>query len=133
MHIIMNTLSASVSEKRPQNKTCVWCGEKRVTPELRYGKWTIPPKKKVCDSCFSLDSDEFETVRTKRKRVIKSDKDAENHLPLMMIDDAKRKTQVYTDLRSLRRDIKKKLDEGYRKSDLRIIDRKNYNLNDYFL
>lgn len=104
-----------------------------VTPELRDGKWRIPPKKKVCDTCFSLEYDEFETVRTKRKRVIKSDTNAEDHLPLMIIDDAKRKTRIYTDLRSLRGDIKENLDEGYSKSDIRVIDRQNYNHNDYFL
>ena len=132
MHILMNTLCTSVSDKRPPNARCKWCGEKKVTPELRYGKWTIPPKKKVCDSCLSLEYDEFKTVRTKRKRFIKSDKDARGHLPLMMIDDAKQKTQVYTDLSSLGRDLKK-FDEVYRKSNIRIIDRQNYNLNDYFL
>ena len=50
-----------------------------------------------------------------------------------MMENTREVTQVYTDLRSLRDDIKKKLKEGYRQSDIRIIDRQNYNLNDYFL
>ena len=64
--------------------------------------------------------------------MIKSDNEADALLPLMMIDDAEEKTQLYRDLKSLRKDLQK-FDEGYRKSNIRIIDRQFNNLNDYFL
>lgn len=95
-------------------------------------EWGFPPKKDICDSCLSLEYDEFKSVRTNKKRLIKSDKEADALLPLMMIDDAKKNTQLYRDLKSLREDLER-FDEGYRKSNIRIIDRQFNNLNDYFL
>jgi hypothetical protein len=64
--------------------------------------------------------------------LIKSDNEADALLPLMMIDDAKGKTQLYRNVNSIKRALKR-YDEGYRKSNIRIIDRQFYNVNDYFL
>jgi hypothetical protein len=132
MHIFLKTLPASMSEKRPPYKRCKWCGRKKVAPEKGLTGWISIYKKDICDTCLSLEYDEFENVRTKKKRLIKSDKEAEDLLPLMMIDDAKKKTKLYSDLRSLRKDLEK-FSEEYRKSRIRIIDRQYHNLNDSFL
>ena len=48
----------------------------------------VSQKKRVCDTCLSLEYDDFKSVRTNRKRLIKSDKEVV--LPLMMIDDDRR-------------------------------------------
>ena len=126
------TLPPPVSEKRPPNKICKWCGRKKVTAEMMHNGWGFPPRKDICDSCLSLEYNDFKSVRTNKKRLIKSDNEADALLPLMMIDDAEEKTQLYRDLKSLRKDLQK-FDEGYRKSNIRIIDRQFNNLNDYFL
>ncbi|SRR5215203_5674162 len=131
MHIFLKALPAPVSEK-PPNRTCKWCGRKMVAPEMMHNGWGFPSKKEVCDSCLSLEYDEFKSVNTNRKVLIKSDKEAEALLPLMMINDAQKTTKLYYDLDSLREDLKK-FDEGYRKSNIRIIERQFKNLNDYFL
>jgi hypothetical protein len=94
--------------------------------EPDHDKWLTPP------CMHGLEYDEFKSVRTKKTRSIRSDKEAEALLPLMMIDDAKKKTKLYSDLDSLRVDLKK-FDEEYRKSNIRIIERQFSNLNDYFL
>lgn len=94
--------------------------------------WGFPRKKTICDSCLSLEYDDFKNVRTNRKRKIRSDKEAEALLPLMIIDDAKKKTQWYTSIKSIKNALKR-YDERYRKSNIRIVDRQHYNLNDYFL
>ena len=122
---------SSVFVRRPQ-KECIWCWKGMVSPEKMYNEWRVPRNKILCDTCLSLEYDDFKSVRTKRKILISSDKEAEAHLPLMMIDDAKGKTELYYDIKSLKKDLKK-LDEGYRKSNIRIIERHNKNLNDYFL
>ena len=132
MHIFLKTLSALLSERRPPNKRCKWCGRNKVAPEMMHNGWGFPPKKDICDSCLSLEYDDFKYVRTNRKRLIKSDNEADALLPLMMIDDAKGKTYLYTNVNSIKRALKR-YDEGYRKSNIRIIDRKFYNVNDYFL
>jgi hypothetical protein len=46
---------------------------------------------------------DFRNVHTNRERRVKYDKEAENLLPLMMIDEAKKQTQLYTNLRSIKR------------------------------
>ena len=86
----------------------------------------------VCKSCASLEYDDFKNVSTNKKRLIKSDDEVDALLPLMMIDDAKGETHLYTNVNSIRRALKR-YDEGYRKSNIRIIDRQFYNVNDYFL
>lgn len=100
---------------------------------MSFGKWGFPTKKVICDSCESLEYDDnFKTVRTNKKILITSDREAKDHLPLMMLDDAKKEYQLYFDLKSLRQHLDK-FDEKYRASNIRIIERQYRNLNDYFL
>jgi hypothetical protein len=131
MHIFWKNHSALLSKGRPPNRICKWCYRKRLAPEKGLNGWRFPPKK-VCKSCTSLEFNDFKNVSTNKKRLIKSDKEAADALPLLMLDDDKEEAYLQTSLKSIRTDLKK-YDNGYRKSNIRIVDRQHQSVKDYFL
>jgi hypothetical protein len=86
MHIFWKNHSALLSKERPPNRICKWCYRKRLAPEKGLNGWRFPPKKYV-KAVHPLNLMISKMSAQTKKRLIKSDNEAADALPLLMLDN----------------------------------------------
>ena len=117
---------------RPPYKVCKICGRKRVSPEMRLGKWVMPPKKNTCYNCTSFDFESFNDIIANKRIVIKSKKEADTVYPLRVVDMTRGTLiGIYTDPKTLRRSLNFYRVEN-EKSKIKIVDKKWHDFTQYF-
>jgi hypothetical protein len=119
-------------KKRPPYRICQICGRKRAAPEKSLGKWRMPPKKKTCYNCTSIQFDDFNDIIANRKILIKSKKEAEAVFPLRLLDMTNNKLiGNYNDSKSLRKSLNLYRAENP-KSETKVIDGKYHDFTEHF-